>query len=152
VLDDSLADFVCTTYIDKNILLAVANAVGEPAMDPLSSRNRPRVPAVIAAFDAEKNFHPDNCRPAQRLLPLGDAQLDRFFRHAFERKLVFTGGAFLPPGVERVARATDTDRINFLRVNRRPILQPRACLFLDRLQSLLRNAAIACGKVKPGEK
>ena len=74
MLDDSRADFVRAANIDKRIFIAVANAVGEPAMHPLSSRGRPGVAAVVTAFGAEKNFHPNNRRPAQRLFPLRHAQ------------------------------------------------------------------------------
>src|SRR5207302_4737143 len=102
--------------IDKRILIAIANAVSEPAMYPLSSRDRPGVSAVVTTFGAEKNFHPNNRRPSQRLFPLRHAQRGFAFGRGFQREFVFAGRPLLPARIERVTRPADTDRIDFLRV------------------------------------
>ena len=119
---DSCADLAGAANIDKNIFVFVANAIGEPAMDPLASCDRPGVAVFVTTFDPEENFHPNKRRPAERLLPLRHPQLGRFFRRVLERKLVLAGGSPLPAGVEGIAGATDADRIDFLGIDRRPIL------------------------------
>src|SRR5206468_10823161 len=70
---NALTDFIGAIYIHKFLLSAVSDAVREPAMDPLSGRDCPGVAGGIVRPDAEKDFHPNNGRPAQCLLPLGDA-------------------------------------------------------------------------------
>src|SRR4029077_10264709 len=90
---NALTDFVRTIYADKFSLSAVADTLGEPAMDPLSGRDRPAVPVVIVRLDAEKNVHPNNSRPAECLFPLRDAQRCFLIRGLSKRKFIFTRSA-----------------------------------------------------------
>src|SRR5205823_6108570 len=146
------ANVIRVTHIDKMIFVTVPDAVGEPAMYPLSGRDRPGITAFIRAFDAEENFHPNNRRPSERLFPLRHSQRDFIFRRSLEREFVLASRTFLATGIECVTGAANTDRIDFLSVDRRPVLQPTAGLLLQRLQSLLRNAAIARLEIEPGKK
>src|SRR5262249_29815700 len=106
-------------------------------MDPLAGRDRPCVGAAVVTFDAEKNFHPNKSGPAERLLPLRYSKLDGFPGLALECKFVLTGWSLLSARVECVARAADTDGIDFLCIDGRPISQPITRLPLQRLQRCL---------------
>src|SRR5205823_9714708 len=121
---NALADFIGAIYADKFSLFPISDAVREPAMDPLSSRNCPGVAAVIVRLDTQKDIHPNDSRPAQRLFPLRNAQ--RFFPIGWpsEREFIFARRPQLSARVERVPRSTNANRIYFLRIDWGPILQP----------------------------
>src|SRR2546430_5284646 len=152
VLRDALTDLFGAIHIDKFSVSAVSDAVGEPAMDPLSGRNCPGIAVAIVWRDTEKNFHPNDGRPAQRLLPLGDAQ--RFFLIGWtpKREFIFARRAQLSARIECVPRPANANRVDFLCVHWGPILQPIAGLLFQRMECLLRNAPSVCVEVKPGKK
>ena len=151
-LRNTLADFVGAIYIDKFSLLAASDAVCEPAMDPLSSGNCPGIAVIIARHNIEKEFHPNDGRRPQCLFPLRDAQRFFLLERSSKRKFVFARRAQLPPRIECIPRPTDANRINFLRIYGRPILQPIAGLLFQCVECLLRNATTICVEVQPGEK
>ena len=120
-------------------------------MHPLPCRSRPRVTVFAIRIDPEKNLHPANRGPFHCGLPIGHTQRDRPLRCRSQRELIFAECARLPAHVVSVAGSTNTDRIGFLRVNRRPIAQPLSRFSLQRLESLLGNAASARIKIKARE-
>src|ERR1043166_7479567 len=126
LLPNALADFIGAVHIDEFSLSAPSDALREPMMDPLSGRNRPGIAVVIIGRDAEKNLHPHDGRPAQRLLPLRDTQRFFFIGWVPKRKFIFARSPQLSARIERVSRPANINRIDLLRVHGGPILQPIA--------------------------
>src|SRR5437667_7479930 len=126
LLRNALTDFIGAIHFDKFSHSAVSDAVLEPAMDPWSGRTCPGIAVVIIGRDAEKNFHPNDGRAAQRLLPLGDAQRFLLIGWTPKCEFVFARRPQPPACIERVSCPANVDRVDFLRIRGRPILQPIA--------------------------
>ena len=108
------------------------------------------VPFVVG-LNPKHKFHPNQRRPAQRLFPLSNAQGKRRPGRSAQGELIFTSRSHLPAGIIGIAGASDTDGIDFLCIDRRPIFQPRTGLRFQFPHGFLRDAFAARGEIESRE-